>query len=37
MDLRVLDMLWSLVTYAVVLGGILVVLKLLVGKSSTRN
>jgi len=37
MDLRVLDMLWSLGTYAVVLGGILVVLKLLVGKSRIRN
>lgn len=37
MDLRVLDMLWSLVTYAVALGGILVVLKLIIGKSSTRN
>lgn len=30
-------MLWSLGTYAVVLGGILVVLKLLVGKSNARN
>lgn len=37
MDMRVLDMLFSLGTYAVVLGGIIVVLKLIVGKSSTRN
>ncbi len=37
MDMRVLDMLWTLGNYAVVLGGIIVVLKLIVGKSSTRN
>lgn len=35
--MRVFDMLWSLGTYAVVLGGILVVLKLIVGKSRIRN
>lgn len=35
--MRVFDMLFSLGTYAVVLGGIIVVLKLIVGKSSTRN
>lgn len=37
MDMRVVDMLFSLGTYAVVLGGIIFVLKLIVGKSSTRN
>lgn len=37
MDMRVLDMLWSLGTYAVMLGGIIVVLKLIVGKSSSGN
>lgn len=37
MDMRVLDMLWSLGTYAVVLGGIIFVLKLIVGKSRIRN
>ncbi len=37
MDLRVLDMLWSLGTFAVMLGGIIVVLKLIVGKSSSGN
>ena len=37
MDMRVFDMLWSLGTFAVMLGGIIVVLKLIVGKSNTRN
>ncbi len=37
MDMRVFDMLWSLGTYAVVLGGIIFVLKLIVGKSNTGN
>lgn len=37
MDMRVFDMLWSLGTYAIVLGGIIVVLKLIVGKSNTGN
>lgn len=37
MDMRVLDMLWSLGTFAVMLGGIIVVLKLIVGKSNESN
>lgn len=37
MDMRVLDMLWSLGTFAVMLGGVLLVLKLIIGKSSSGN
>lgn len=37
MDLRVFDMLWSLGTFAVMLGGVIFVLKLIIGKSSSGN
>jgi hypothetical protein len=37
MDLRVFDMLWSLGTFAVMLGGVILVLKLIIGKSSSGN
>lgn len=37
MDMRVLDMLWSLGTYAVVLGGIIFVLRLMIGTANKQN
>lgn len=37
MDMRVLDMLFSLGTYAVVLGGIIFVLKLMIGTANKQN
>lgn len=37
MDLRVFDMLWSLGTFAIMLGGVILVLKLIIGKSNAGN
>ena len=35
--MQVFDMMWSLGTFAVMLGGIIVVLKLIISKSSAGN
>ncbi len=37
MDMRVLDMLWTLGNYAVLLGGIIFVLKLMIGTANKQN
>ncbi|ERG68515.1 hypothetical protein M467_14660 [Exiguobacterium chiriqhucha RW-2] len=37
MDMRVLDMLWSLGNYAVMLGVIIFVLKLMIGTANKQN
>lgn len=37
MDIRVFDMLWSLGNLAVMLGGVIFVLKLMIGKRNEQN
>lgn len=37
MDMRVFDMLWSLGTFAVMLGGVIFVLKLMIGTANKQN
>lgn len=37
MDMRVFDMLWSLGTFAVVLGGVIFVLKFIIGKMNEQS